>query len=635
MTQSAVPLPPPPGWGRAWLSCWPLALGAALVVTGLLGLDLEFHQPRSYESVVTVFVDPANEDPNANRAAQLHGLRRLGGHGMTITEVGEPGEIQLRLQGPESAALETRLRQVIAHHRAELESQRGHTLDHYRKDLARIDTRLANLGQMSLAGDPAVLQAAREAQEQADQRCRELEAQLSQARLAGPAEIPPLAPADLERLLRNDAQGAQWMKRRERIRADQAQVKKVAVGETRENALRELDGQLREADSVLLVVRQRLERPHAEQEAARREAERRDRITKLTTDLEAARGMAETFHKHFEAVQTLARTVDPQQATERAHLEAQRRRRVEDIRALQDGHRTPGGFEVRGEVTHPVGVLRRWVVTFSVSLLAGLFVGGLVIARQKAFGKVRSVAELTQTTGLPLLGEVPLVACQAVPIPGIRPEGTVGKEVARLEEAADRIRGPILKQLPAGPVRLLVTSPGVGDGRTTVATQLACSLARGGKRVLLVDASLSQANLAWLFQVSPEPGLSEVLRGELDLVSVVQPTSFSRLCVLPAGHLDMQARAALAQEWAGRLFEPVLAQFDIILIDAPPLESCPEASVWASRSQAAVLVVRAHQTRLRAAYSACRHLHLLRVPILGLVLVEPETDTASPGELVG
>lgn len=629
-----APRPPALGWGRALRSSWPLALGVALLAGILLGYVADEQQPRTYERAAVVQIRPPADDPHLTVAAQVRQLRDLNQQparwveadappftpGLVVVE-DSPGVVELRLRGPDPEALARQVTQVVALHRVEMGTRHRATGVHLQAELARIEAHLQALPAPLVKDNSAALQAARAAVERAEKHRREIAQTLADA-TNEPYDPAPIPPAVAEKLLRGDARGVQLLNAHTKMLADIKVVERVSAPAKRAENLRPYREQLTRIEGQLADLEHHLTQPLREQAKARWEAGRGDHRAQLERQLTTARATEAAARAHLEAVATLPVGVVAQAVEERTKLEDRRRQLVAEVRALAIDTSASGGFHVSSETTREASFYTRWVGTLLAGLLGGVGFGALVVARQRAVGRVRSATELSATTGLAVLAKVPLVSGDALPIPGLRGEGSGGQELQRLEAAADQLRGPVLRQLPPGAVRLLVTSAGPCAGRTTVATQLACSLARGGKRVLLVDAGGERNDLAWLFQGVPEPGLAEVLRGEVEVGAVLQATNFPRLLLLPAGHPDAQSRAALVQDWAARLFEPLLTEVDIVLIDGPALESGPDAAAWAARCEAVLLAVRAERTSLASAHAACQRLHLLHAPVLGLVLLE-------------
>ena len=99
---------------------------------------------------------------------------------------------------------------------------------------------------------------------------------------------------------------------------------------------------------------------------------------------------------------------------------------------------------------------------------------------------------------------------------------------------------------------IMITSAGIGEGKTSLASQLAASLARSWSKTLLIDGDLRHPATHTLFKLPLEPGFSEVLRGEASAGRSRQADALSRLWLMPAGHCDAHAVQALAQDNVGR-----------------------------------------------------------------------------------
>ncbi len=147
---------------------------------------------------------------------------------------------------------------------------------------------------------------------------------------------------------------------------------------------------------------------------------------------------------------------------------------------------------------------------------------------------------------------------------------------------------------------LMVTSALAGEGKSTVATNLASFLAMGGQRVLLVDANLGSPTLTRYFHFDNQPGLANtfmVTWSELEEKLYGQPTDIPNLHVLAAGVLTSSSTGLLQPPWVNHLFEHFTnAPFDYVILDTPPLLPVADTQVWASYAQAIVVVVDASKT---------------------------------------
>ena len=207
-----------------------------------------------------------------------------------------------------------------------------------------------------------------------------------------------------------------------------------------------------------------------------------------------------------------------------------------------------------------------------LAMLAGLClpVVGIVLWDVSA-KRINNSTEVTRNLGLTVLGSVPMIPANV-----IRRLGSPSKKNQswhlRLTESVDGITARLLRKAALDQTRvILVTSAVGGEGKTTLATQVAMSLARSGRDTLLVDFDLRRPAFDGVFGVPLEPGVSEVLRGETDLEGLNHPTGSSNLSVMTAGRWDRHALAALANGAAGAMFKELRAEHDFIVLDASPI----------------------------------------------------------------
>jgi capsular exopolysaccharide synthesis family protein len=240
--------------------------------------------------------------------------------------------------------------------------------------------------------------------------------------------------------------------------------------------------------------------------------------------------------------------------------------------------------------------------------------------RELRLRRITSGSDIAAGIDLPVLGNVP----------GIGMRRTLSREQleggGRLSEALDALRTVLLHDGGKGSRVLLVTSAVGGEGKTSLASLLAASLARAWRKTLLLDADLRKPEAHQLFHTELEPGLSEVLRGEAEPADVIQPTDLSRLWMISAGHWNAHAVQALAQDGAGRLFDPLKEQFDFIVIDACPILPVADALLLCTHVDAVLLAVRSGVSRLPVVQAARQRLAALEAPLRGAVLMGRDND---------
>jgi capsular exopolysaccharide synthesis family protein len=193
--------------------------------------------------------------------------------------------------------------------------------------------------------------------------------------------------------------------------------------------------------------------------------------------------------------------------------------------------------------------------------------------------------------------------------------------VAQLTESIDGVRTILMHDSTAKRRQVvLVTSAATMEGRTTVASQLAASLARAGRRTLLVDGDLRRPALHALFDVPLEDGLCEVLRAEVDVHDVIRPTHAEGLWLLTAGYCDIDAIHALATEQMQPVFDKLRTEYDFVIIDGAPVVGMSDALIFGQYSDGAILSVRRDYSQMPKINQAAELLRDVGIRIIGAVV---------------
>jgi polysaccharide biosynthesis transport protein len=183
---------------------------------------------------------------------------------------------------------------------------------------------------------------------------------------------------------------------------------------------------------------------------------------------------------------------------------------------------------------------------------------------------------------------------------------------------------------------LVVTSAAPGEGKTLTAANLAVTLAYDGLKVLLVDCDIRRPRVHGLFHVPRAPGLMELLtasgKPDTPLPAAIRQTSVARLSVLPCGALPMNAANLLSSTRMRVLLQELQEQFDIIVLDTPPVLATADAGIVASLTDGVLLVVRAGTTDRNAAQRAYQQLANVGARVVGTVLNDPGGEVAKEGD---
>ena len=193
--------------------------------------------------------------------------------------------------------------------------------------------------------------------------------------------------------------------------------------------------------------------------------------------------------------------------------------------------------------------------------------------------------------------------------------------VAQLTESIDSVRTQLMHDSTSKRRQVvLVTSAATMEGRTTVSSQLAASLARAGRRTLLVDGDIRRPALHALFDVPLEDGLCEVLRAEVDVADVIRPTHAEGLWLLTAGYCDVDAIHALATEQMQPAFDKLSSEYDFIIIDGAPVLGMSDALIFGQYCDGAILSVRRDFSQMPKINEAASLLRSVGVRLIGSVV---------------
>jgi polysaccharide biosynthesis transport protein len=257
------------------------------------------------------------------------------------------------------------------------------------------------------------------------------------------------------------------------------------------------------------------------------------------------------------------------------------------------------------------------------NLLMALF-GGSLLALGLAFFRdymdraVTTPEEVTAALGLPCLGLVPR-------LPGRKTEDPPllsGKRLpAVFLEAFRAVRTNVLFASTDEAVRtILITSTGPGEGKTTVACNLAVSLAQTGRRVLIVDADMRKPRVHAMLRQSQGPGLSEAIRDGWTADQCAVGTSVPNLWLVPAGAIPPNPSDLLSSERCREFIGSLAEFFDWIIIDSPPVMAVTDASLIAHLAAGVLFVVAAERTKGPAAANALKQLDGANARFVGAVL---------------
>jgi polysaccharide biosynthesis transport protein len=191
----------------------------------------------------------------------------------------------------------------------------------------------------------------------------------------------------------------------------------------------------------------------------------------------------------------------------------------------------------------------------------------------------------------------------------------------QLTESVDTTRIMLTRTAGAESLRvILVTSAIGGEGKTSLSTYLAASLARSGQKTLLVDGDLRRPMVHRVYDQPNSPGFCELIRDECAVEDVIRPASTTNLWILTAGVQDDQTTSLLGQPGVRNLFNQLREQFDFIIVDSAPVLPVADTLLLTQLVDAALFSILSDVSQFPQIQAAYGRIAALGVPMLGAVL---------------
>jgi capsular exopolysaccharide synthesis family protein len=265
-------------------------------------------------------------------------------------------------------------------------------------------------------------------------------------------------------------------------------------------------------------------------------------------------------------------------------------------------------------------------LNLALGLLLGLMLGlGYALLRHTLDRKLRSKEDIEERFGVSVVGAVPdsPVLAHATNEPGRIAVDDEARTTTTgpASEAFRKLRTNLMYMDVDNPPRVVVvTSPLPGDGKSTVAANLAATIDSSGQDVVLVDGDLRRPMVATWFGLAEGVGLTDVLAGRIGLDEALQaPAAHPNLRVLAAGAIPPNPSELLGSQAMRTLLQKLSAQA-LVVVDAPPLLPVTDAAVLTAQSDGAFVVVSAGRTLDTQLASALDHLAAVDARPLGVVL---------------
>ena len=416
-----------------------------------------------------------------------------------------------------------------------------------------------------------------------------LEAQV--AALEGSLEAAPTVPealVDREVDHRLEVQDALAELNRKRAMLNQtASASAQAAGTPRYT---KLEQEIQQLEATVKSLRDTARPQVREEMQAVASVERREDLERLRTELETQRLVVQSLQDNYEGlVQDLSQSGGTTVDLRFKQAELERKQQVLDrisqrAAQLSTEMYAPPRVEPIQDASAPAMPL----ATIPWKQLLAALLGSLALPYalcalwERSVRRVTSAEQLQQESSLPVVGEIARLPLRSPHAPqgGFRAQDS---QLSLFEESIDSLRTALFLAHEPEDIRVLAVSSAVsGEGKSSVAAQLAVSLARAsGRATLLIDGDMRSPDLHRIFQIELEPGLASVLEGSSRLRDAINRNWSEHVHILPAGKLTRSPHKLLGNDHFRRLLEQVRLHYRYVIIDTPPILAASEAMVMA------------------------------------------------------
>ncbi|MBN2474401.1 MAG: polysaccharide biosynthesis tyrosine autokinase [Pirellulales bacterium] len=394
-------------------------------------------------------------------------------------------------------------------------------------------------------------------------------------------------------------------------------------------AYRQLERVIAQGSQVLGAMRENLRTRLLAQREADAETQREAAITSMQRDLERYGIMQKLLKERYDAEIAKAKVVsgdtldlefrraELERAGEMLNLIAQR------CMGLHDTQKAPSQVSLMRAAEKPSAPLP--INPYKEMLLlclAGLCLPfALAVVWERSVRRVSNFQQLEQEAEMVIVGETPRLPVRTLSARNASSHGG-GRDLEVFEESIDGLRTCLMLSEPLKNMRILaVTSAASQEGKTSIAAQLAVSVARAtGGPTLLIDGDMRSPDIHNIFGIRQKPGLAEVLSGDCTAADAIVTSWSQHVHLLPGGRLTASPHKLLGMGRLEALLEEVRPSYSCIVIDTPPVLSASEAIVLAKAAEATLMCVMQDSSRIDQVRKAYERLAAAGTRPFGTVL---------------
>ena len=266
-----------------------------------------------------------------------------------------------------------------------------------------------------------------------------------------------------------------------------------------------------------------------------------------------------------------------------------------------------------------------WSRYLGIGALLGFVVfSGLAYVLEMADRSYRNPDEIAGDLGMPIIGHLPLAVLSRADRVDEKVDSsvvTLHKNRSSLAEAFRGIRTAVFFGCQQNNIKVIqVTSPVPGDGKSTVAANMAVSIAQSGRRVCIIDCDFRRPRVAKIFGLKEDVGLVQVIGGKVELEDAIQQTTIENLFSVTCGRRPGNPSELLSSEMFADALATLKEKFDFVIVDTPPILVVSDPANVSVLVDAVLLTVRLRRNLKPIATRAAQMLHSINATMLGVVV---------------
>jgi len=415
------------------------------------------------------------------------------------------------------------------------------------------------------------------------------------------------------------------------LHAKLAEIESLKKRGKQDSDWKRVNDQVREYEEALAEIKAEIREAVLAQRAQFHDITRRKNLSNLQRELDKLHTRRSILTQKFEkSVAALKKNGGKSIELEFARAELLREEKVFELiasrkLAMQTELRAPTRVRLRQKASkpkRPVAPLPYKMLTLACSAaFAAPF--GLAVLREFTVQRISNVEQLSRETPLRILGEISHFPIKQVAIrTGTKMSGKLSRQMFLYNESIDSLRTSLwLADDRHEQQVLVVTSAAASEGKTSVSTSLAMSIANAARTpTLIIDADMRAPDVATVLATPSGPGLYELLSDKVELKDVIKRVGNTQAYVLPAGRLKGNPHHLVQNGKLEKILHQLRKKFPAIIIDSPPVFGGSEALVFAKQADGVIVATLNNVSRTKQVNRAVEKLEHAGANVLGAVL---------------